>query len=116
MCLYTYFDFNGSCFAQFWYETVERDGIDYSSTLLDMISHSRYRQLDEEYYLGDDSKKSDSCGCISLLGSNVLHLSSDLSRCNNPVLKRVQQVCAKEISIQTLFFELNLALWNNSKC
>ena len=93
MCMYTYFDFNVSCFAQFWYETVERDGIDYSSTLLDMISHSRYRQLDEEYYLGDGSKKSDCCGSLSLLGSDVLHLSSDLSRCNNPVFKRVQQVC-----------------------
>ena len=103
MCMYTHFDFNVSCFAQFWYETIKRDCIDYSSTLLDMISHSRYRQLDEEYYLGDGSKESDSCGSLSLLGSDVLHLSSDLSRCNNPVFKRVQQVCAKEISIQTLF-------------
>ena len=116
MCMYTYFDFNASYFTQFWYETLERDAIDYSSTLLDMISHSRYRQLDEEYYLGDDSKKSDSCGSSSLLGSDVLHLSSDLSRCNNPVFKRVQQVCAKEISIQTHFLKPNLAFWNYLKC
>ena len=91
--MYSYFDFNVSCFAQFWYETIERDGIEYSSTLLDMISHRGYRQLDEEYYLGDGSKKSYRCGSLSLLGSDVLHLSSDLSRCNNPVFKRVQQVC-----------------------